>query len=123
MSDVIFQTDIRDWRIDAGEEKSVPAEQRQEYTLSLIRVSKTQFCLEIKPKNGDESPAIESFIEINSGLPCMHLSHELFGDNCLHAFGTVKGIAVVPENSADCENFDSRHVYPNSPSEPATLYR
>lgn len=124
MSEIIFKADIRDWRMDAGEAESVPLDQRKEYTLTLTRGNDSQFCVEIKPKNEEAgAPAMEAFIEINNGLPCIHLSHELFGDNCLHAFGVEEGIAVVPENEEDRFSIDSQRLYPDSPSVPVTLYR
>ena len=87
----------RDWRIQCGE--SVPARHADHYDI------------EVRPRDGASLDICVShrqfpefgfglIVEINHGVPCLHVSNDVMGDNVLHLFATQQGIAVVPEDPA-----------------------
>lgn len=121
--DVIFETAIRDWRIAELGTENVSPDQRGEFTLKLGRISDTQFYLEIAPKEEGKHPALEAFIEINEGVPCLHLANEvLAGDNQAHVYALKEGLAIAPDGEP-VDTIDSKRIYPHLHAFNVPLYR
>ena len=92
---IIHQALVRDWRF--MENETVPEAESDRYRIKIEASQRDQqyfiTCVnESKPYFG-----ADIFIEINGGVPCLHISNVINGDNVLHLFFTDEGIAVVPE--------------------------
>ena len=56
-----------------------------------------QIGLEISSPSGKQ--CMDMFIEINEGIPCVHISPEIGGDNQLHIYRKPSGLDVLWEDS------------------------
>lgn len=125
---VLFRQIMRDWMAEAEGDNTVPPELRQRYTMEIIQSNRpdreSAITVAVTPENGDGRPAFDLFIEINKGLPCVHISDEGFADNLLHVFATKEGVAVVPDNDQVYgEHIETGRFYEGSRSRNTVLYR
>jgi len=97
-----FEGTIQDWEKFDGELE--PGEIRQDYNVSIKR-SGVRFYIDITPAG---CPATELagkaqlgvFLEVNQGLPCVHVTNDIWGDQLLTVFGLSSGLYLRP-NSDD----------------------
>ena len=112
---------VRDWRIQCGE--SVPDHHGDYYDI------------EVSPRDGASLdvcvthrryPAfgLSLIIEINHGVPCLHVTNDVMGDNVIHLFATQQGVAVVPEYpSGGMERQSTGFYYPGCADRDTLFYR
>lgn len=98
-ADVLLNESIQDWRLAEGYSKNeLPPEDCDTYQLRVTRNS-NQFFVDIalphtKVEELDGTPGLSLFIEINEGLPCVHVTNEVYGDQLLSIFGVAEGLVV-----------------------------
>lgn len=99
---LLFRQTMKDWMAEAEGDSAVSPDKQQHYIMEVAQSMRPEkqsaITVTITPENGDCRPAVMLFIEINQGLPCVHLSNEEYADNLLHIFSTREGFAVVPDN-------------------------
>ncbi|WP_419653085.1 hypothetical protein, partial [Thiolapillus sp.] len=110
----------RDWRIQCDE--SVPPHHADYYDI------------EVHPRDGASldicvthrqypSFGMSLIVEINQGVPCIHVSNDVMGDNALHLFATQEGIAVAPDDPMiDMERQPTGLYYPGSADRNTLFY-
>lgn len=89
---------IQDWRLTSGGDDDVPLDQQEVFELVLkqtdsglsIDMAQAHLC----PEDLDGKPQLSVIVEINQGVPCVHLTSELYGDSHVSVFGTAKGTIV-----------------------------
>lgn len=119
----VYRSQMLDWRIPEGEE--VEATERGRYTLNIEETAGdgNQLVLTITPED-KKNPGLEVLIEINRGVPCLHITNDIFGDTVLHLFSGKDGVAIVPEDAAQRpERFPVSRFYPHDQSQNGQLYR
>jgi len=109
---------IQDWRLNEG--MDVPDDHADQYILTTeteaagmrVRVANT------------ETPQLtaEIMVEINNGVPCIHIGNGEDEDMVIHVFATRDGVAVCPDQRGIQEPMPESHFYPHSKGL-ATLYR
>ena len=91
-----------DWRVQEGEGLGeLPVEHRRRYELELKR-SGYQLYVDIAPAHGAPEelngvPQMSLFVEVNEGVPCVHISNALFGDQVLTVFALEDGLYLRPD--------------------------
>lgn len=112
---------VRDWRIQCGE--PVPSHQADHYDI------------EVTPRGGAsldvcvahrQYPAfgLSLIIEINQGVPCLHVTNDVMGENVTHLFATQQGLAVVPEDPTEgIERQSTGFYYPGCADRETRFYR
>lgn len=122
----VLSMTIRDWTIEQGECDPATAPE----TLCLpYRLKVTghrgggALCIEIAPEDGRETPALEVMVEVNKGVPCLHIGNSLYGDNKIHVFSVPDGIAVVPDGDERPEWIATNRFYEGARDQNTMLYR
>jgi hypothetical protein len=107
----VFTLQLQDWAHMAGE--SVPVKHQDAYR---IEAQARTGALDVTVQHGRaEWFGMELVIEINRGVPCVHISNGIGGDHTLHIFATKDGIAVVPDDPhTEMEKQPSSLYYPGS---------
>ncbi|KWU19188.1 glyoxalase superfamily protein [Burkholderia cenocepacia] len=96
---VIHSAVVRDWTVaEACAELS--AERDAKYDLKFERVSADQYSFQLVPGGGavEGKPALDGYIEINKGVPTLHLTNDPFGDPVVSVFATQDGLLVRGDN-------------------------
>ena len=77
----------------------LPDQHRVEYTVVIKQLGGTQFSLQIAPAGGDveATPAMDVMIEINEGVPALHISPTQCGDNAANVYALPEGLVVGGE--------------------------
>ena len=98
----LFEGPMLDWQaLESGAD--APQHARTQYRVE-VRRDKHQFYLDIVPAH-DAPEAIEGmpqmtlFVEVNDGLPCVHVSNDRYGDQVLTVFATGDGLYLRPDSS------------------------
>ena len=97
---LLENVEIRDWSImPAGglTEAAVKEEERGRFLLT-VQFDPHGGCLLVTVQDKDRPDfAAEAVIEVNKGVPCLHLGNQHLGDNSIHVFVTPDGVTVVGE--------------------------
>lgn len=109
----LLDTFVYDWRLAERVGLSeIPAAEANPYRITLESLTAgQQFILAVSDLS-DPSFAAEILIEVNRGVPCLHVSNESNGDKTCHIFFTQKGVTVVSDDPIQKEVPDP--FYPNS---------
>jgi len=93
---VILRAIVRDWRY-YEDPQGLPDAEAGAYRLRVESTrQKHQTFISLESEKNPSFGA-ELFLEVNQGVPCLHASNAVNGDNVLHIFFTENGIVVVPE--------------------------
>lgn len=88
----LVNTTAFDWRVQEGHKlDDIPAHHRNAYNLRVAQDG-YQVYVDIEPKAKEDDAQLSLFIEINEGLPCVHMTHKIFGDMVLSVFATKEGL-------------------------------
>lgn len=106
---VVYEALAYDWRAVEGEDLAeLPAHQQGGYDVKLSTHIGQQLTLDITPAGVDllnepkgKHPQMTLFVEINKGIPCVHISNDVFGDMVLSVFSTKDGLYLRPESNND----------------------
>lgn len=91
-TDAVKEIVLRDWRIANACE--LPLEHRQPYA---VKTTSQEDSLEVVAKPLESETAgceMSAVVEINQGVPCVHLSNQAFGDMVLTVFATQDGLLL-----------------------------
>lgn len=111
----LLDTTIRDWSIGEMADQDLTLDQRHNYHFKIEFNEHTgQVVLSLEDMVS-KGLGTELFIEINRGVPCIHISNLIGGDNVTHLFITKDGVTVLP----DCDRtimklVSSARFYPGS---------
>ena len=102
---LLFEGRITDWseHEQALEEGGTSVAESQAW-LARVERDGVQFYVDITPphQTPDElegKPQLSLFIEVNEGLPCVHLSNDRYGDQVLTVFATEDGLYLRPDSA------------------------
>ena len=100
---LFYQGPMFDWQVLESGLDSVPEALRQRYEMTLKQAkSGSQFYLDIAPQHKeieelDGRPQLGVIVEVNQGVPCVHLTNSIYGDQVLSVFATEDGLYLRPE--------------------------
>lgn len=95
----LFKSFLKDWDVDLKD--------RQSYPISINRSSNA---IDVSFGNGeDKTPNLSLFIEVNKGVPAIHISDTFYGDMQLHLHATQDGLYISPETNTPLEPADKNH--------------
>jgi hypothetical protein len=99
-SDPLYEGPMLDWRV--LEDDDAPAYCREQAYRVVVKRSGHQFYVDIappheSPEDLDGKPQLSLFIEVNNGLPCVHMGNHLFNDQVLTVFSTQDGLYLRPD--------------------------
>lgn len=100
---MFYQGPMFDWQVFDSGMDAVPEALRQRYEMTLKQAkSGSQFYLDIAPQHKeieelDGRPQLGVIIEVNQGVPCVHLTNSIYGDQVLSVFATEDGLYLRPE--------------------------
>lgn len=100
--DRILEAVVRDWSLETGQDPAdTPESVKTPYRVA-IEASKTrqQYVVSAASERNPEF-GCELFFEVNRGVPCLHVTNRIGGDNVLHILFEESGIVVIPENDRD----------------------
>lgn len=97
----LYEGPMLDWALAGGEDDLTEAQRKARYEVKLQR-SGHQFFVDIAPphKEPDETegkPQMSLYVEVNHGVPCVHISNDLYGDQVLTVFATEDGLYLRPD--------------------------
>jgi hypothetical protein len=98
-----YQGPMFDWQVYDNGMEHVPEPLRRRYEMTMKQAkSGSQFYLDIapayqEPDELDGLPQLGVIVEVNQGVPCVHLTNALFGDQLLSVFATEDGLYLRPE--------------------------
>lgn len=102
---VVFRSTAVDWRLaddpNIGLDE-VPHDQRRKYDF-IVEEYGSQFRVMVKPNGADVDtyagqPVLDMLIEVNEGVPCVHLTNDPSDAMLLTVFGTGEGILARPDD-------------------------
>jgi hypothetical protein len=102
---VVYRATAVDWRL-ADDPKigldEVPQEQRRKYDF-IVEEYGSQFRVMLKPEGIDMDsfpgqPLLDMLVEVNEGVPCVHLTNDPSDAQLLTVFGTSEGILARPDD-------------------------
>jgi hypothetical protein len=100
---LFYQGPMFDWQVFDNGLDAVPEALRQRYEMTLKQAkSGSQFYLDVAPQHQepeeiDGRPQLGIIVEVNQGVPCVHLTNSLYGDQVLSVFATEDGLYLRPE--------------------------
>lgn len=100
---LFYQGPMFDWQVFDNGLDAVPEALRQRYEMTLKQAkSGSQFYLDIAPLHKeieelDGRPQLGVIVEVNQGVPCVHLTNSIYGDQVLSVFATEDGLYLRPE--------------------------
>lgn len=114
---VIIDRRIQDWRLDEGSLlEDLPAGDCQAYRLEVSDRG-CQMRIGIAPRhrkptelNGKDQ--MDLFVEINDGIPCVHVTNCLYGDVVISIFATKEGLIL--RRNTDSLKFSSAADHPRA---------
>lgn len=101
---VVFRAEAVDWQLaydsDIGLDE-VPAHHRTTFDV-IMEQQGSQFRVLMKPKgvhldNFDGNPVLDVLLEINHGVPCVHLTNDPADEMLVTVFATKLGLVVRPD--------------------------
>ncbi len=101
---VLFEGPIRDWRLEEGMDPSeLDAEAQRSWHASVKR-SGSQFYVDIAPPHAvpddvEQADQMSLFVEVNDGVPCVHISNDCYGDQVLTVYATRDGLYLRPDDA------------------------
>lgn len=100
--EVLFSGTVRDWERETGDEGLSPMQKRD--FVADVKRNRSQFYVDISlphshPDEIEGTDQMSLFIEINDGLPCVHITNSIFGDQVLTIFATKDGLYLRPDSS------------------------
>lgn len=98
----LFEGPMLDWAIHDGMQGQLLEHQLARYAVKVQR-SSSQFFVDIVPEGAGPQDLsgknqMSLFIEINDGLPCVHISNDVQGDQVLTVFSTSDGLYLRPND-------------------------
>lgn len=102
--EVLWQGPMRDWMVDDGADADeLSARQTREFEAVVTR-SGSQLVIDISlphlsPDDFAGSDSLSLFVEVNQGVPCVHLTNDMYGEQVLTAFGLSDGLYLRPDRS------------------------
>lgn len=98
--DSVADCTVMDWRVSEGEPlEKLPLHHRDAYNLRITK-SRHQAFLDLTNLRGENEAQMTVFVEINEGLPCLHIASSLYDDPLLSIFSTKEGLYVRANESA-----------------------
>jgi hypothetical protein len=102
---VVFRSSAVDWQLVENPDISLeelPLNQRQKFDV-IVEASPSQFRLLVKPEgthldNFEGKPVLDILLEINGGVPCVHLTNDPADVMLLSVFANAQGLVVRPED-------------------------
>lgn len=101
----LFEGPMLDWNLEQDpQDESLAEKIRQARYRVKVQRDGSQLYVDIAPAHQvpDELEGraqLSLFIEVNQGLPCVHLSNDLYGDQVLTIFGAAEGLYLRPNDS------------------------
>ncbi len=101
---VLFQGPVRDWRLEEGADpRELDAEAQRSWQASVKR-SGSQFYVDIAPPHAvpddiEHADQMSLFVEVNDGVPCVHITNDCYGDQVLTVYATRDGLYLRPDDS------------------------
>lgn len=100
---VLFDGPVLDWEVET-DVPDLTERQRQAKFEAKVTRDGSQISVDIAPAHKDpealnDENQLALVIEINRGLPCVHLSNAVYGDIVLSVFGTKDGLYLAPCDS------------------------
>lgn len=99
----LFQGPMLDWTVHDNDGNDIPEHRQARYEVKVQR-SQSQFFVDITPEgltpddlSGQHQMSL--FIEVNEGLPCVHITNDVLGDQVLTVFATNDGLYLRPDSS------------------------
>ena len=117
---IILDTTIRDWSIAKKADQDLTPEQRRDYRLKIeFNECSGQLALSIADTAGEDPDggefSAELYIEINRGLPCLHIGNVVGGDNVAHLFVCKDGVDLLPDSGLTrIERIPTSTYYPEA---------
>lgn len=102
--EVLWRGQMQDWVLEDGEqEQDVTPRQQRKFDAVITRAG-SQLVMDIclphsHPDQLQGTDCLSLFIEVNRGVPCVHLSNDMYGDQVLTVFGTTDGLYLRPDSS------------------------
>lgn len=99
-----YEGPMLDWQAFEHGLEAIPEVLRQRYVMTLKQNKNgSQFYLDIapeyqEPEELDGRPQLGVIVEINQGVPCVHLTNSIYGDQVLSVFATEDGLYLRPES-------------------------
>lgn len=96
----IVDCTVMDWRVSEGEPlEKLPPHHRDAYNLRITK-SRHQAFLDLTNLRGENEAQMAVYVEINEGLPCLHIASSLYDDPLLSIFSTKEGLYVRADAAA-----------------------
>lgn len=117
---------MEDWMLHDGIPEEVPEANRTRYQVKIEAYGKTGNQIAIKMVAEDDpegKPALDLFVEVNRGKPCLHVGNIAGADMVVSLFMDKDGVVAVP-NLSHCraEHISSERYYPGDKSTNALLF-
>lgn len=114
-NNLLEDIEIRDWRImpNGGlDEIDVEKEERARFLLSA-KFDPHAGCLWVTVQDANRTDyAAEVMIEINKGVPCLHIGNQHLGDSLVHVFVSPDGVSIVGDGDTQrFQEIDSSRFY------------
>ena len=94
---VLHAAQVRDWTVEENV-STTDAERKVLYDFRFERVSQDQYGLLLVQAGATDSgvgtPLLDCFVEVNHGVPAIHISNDPHGDTLLSVFATKDGVIV-----------------------------
>lgn len=118
--------EIRDYRLmpaGGANDADVEAAARGRYLLT-VRHERSGGALWVTVQNKDQPAfAAEIMLEINNGIPCLHIGNQHLGDNCVHVFVARDGVSMIGEDRhVPLVPVPASRFYPRDMHAPGALY-
>lgn len=100
---VLFQGPVRDWRLEEGvDPEELDAESLRSWQASVKR-NGSQLYVDIAPPHAtpeevEGADQLALFVEVNDGVPCVHISNDCYGDQVLTVYATRDGLYLRPDD-------------------------
>jgi hypothetical protein len=98
----LFQGPMLHWMAHSADEvEELKPHRKVRYEVKIER-SVSQFYVDIAPEHASPDDLTGQhqmglFIEVNEGLPCVHITNDVFGDQVLTVFATKDGLYLRPD--------------------------
>ena len=113
--EVLFEGPMPDWRVGEARLAKRPGFYSEDDLAELGERALRDFQVSVKksgcqlyvdialphgnPEESAGSDQLSLFIEVNEGLPCVHVTNAMYGDQLVSIFGTSKGLFLRREHS------------------------
>jgi len=103
----LYKALMNDWRKSECPDE-LPDEEDKQYDIEITKTSLDQYDFRITSCE-DENVGMGLYIEINRGVPCIHITDNPLGDNMLHIYAKEQGIVIQKEYFVKTEDFPGLH--------------